>query len=296
MSKLKIKYKKQEKKETAKATKYDLVKLKKQDILQKYQTTLGGRFQPLIQMMDLGIDDLWIETKKAVLETADSVIGKLRKTKQHYVTEEILDLCDEKRKLKPDKHKSAEKKKEYNKLKHKIEKKCREEEIRQLEEKCSQCEESYLRKDSKTVYKTIKSLTKQRNTGRCNIKDKDNKVLDKEEEIQQRWKDYYSELYNTPRQNDRSILTEIPSSMNTDKLADVSREEVEKALHGMKNGKAAGPDGIPAELLKYGGQAMVDVMHKLVQQIWDKDEIPEEWGKAAVINLYKKGREIFSTL
>ena len=139
------------------------------------------------------------------------------------------------------------------------------------------------------MYKTIKSLTRQRNTGRCNIKDKDNKVLDKEEEIQQRWKDYYSELYNTPRQNDRSILTEIPSSMNTDKLPDVSREEVEKALHGLKNGKAAGPDGIPAELLKYGGQAMVDVMHKLIQQIWDKDEIPEEWGRAAVINLYKKG-------
>ena len=58
------------------------------------------------------VDDLWIETKKAVLETAESVIGKQRKTKQPYVTEEILNLCDEKRKLKPERHKKDGKKKE----------------------------------------------------------------------------------------------------------------------------------------------------------------------------------------
>ena len=34
---------------------------------------------------------------------------------------------------------------------------------------------------------------------------------------------------------------------------------------------------------------MVEVMHKLIQHIWEEDEIPEEWGKSAVINLYKKG-------
>ena len=176
----------------------------------------------------------------------------------------------------------------YNRLKHQIEKKCKEEEVRQLEEKCKLCEESYLRKDSKTVYKTIKSLTKQRNTGRCNIKDKNNKVLDKEEDIKQRWKDYYSELYNSPRQNDRTILTEIPPNINSDKEADISIE-VEKDLDSMKNGKAAGPDGIPAELLKYGGKPMIEVMHKVIQWVGETDEIPEEWGKAAVINLYKKG-------
>ena len=108
---------------------FNLIKLKNHETLQNYQITLGGRFRPLIQMMDLGIDDLWTETKKVILETADSVIGKLRKTKQPYVTEEILDLCDEKRKLKPQRHKETEKKKQYNKLKHQIEKKCKEEEI-----------------------------------------------------------------------------------------------------------------------------------------------------------------------
>ena len=289
MCKLKIKYKKQENQRSNATIRYALNKLKDVETLENYQITLGGRFQPLLQMMDIGIDDLWTETKKAVLETAESVLGKQRKTKQPYVTEEILDMCDEKRMLKPVRHKEEGKKKEYNRLKHQIEKKCRQEEVRQLEEKCKQCEESFLRKDSKTVYKTIKSITKKRNKTSSNIKDKDNKVLDKEEEVKQRWKDYYSELYNTPRQNDRTILEEIPPNINVDEEPEITREEVEKALNTLKNGKAAGPDGIPAELLKYGGQPMVDVMHKLMLKIWEDDEIPEEWGKAAVINLYKKG-------
>ena len=38
----------------------------------------------------------------------------------------------------------------------------------------------------------------------------------------------------------------------------VTREEVEQALRKLQNCKAAGEDGIVAELLKYGGEAMID--------------------------------------
>ena len=80
------------------------------------------------------------------------------------------------------------------------------------------------------MYKTIKSITKKGNKTSSNIKDKNNKVLDKEEEVKQRWKDYYSELYNTPRQNDRTILEEIPPNINVDEEPEITREKVENAL------------------------------------------------------------------
>ena len=38
--------------------------------------------------------------KKAILLTADKVIGKYRKKKQPWITNDILDLCDDRRKLK----------------------------------------------------------------------------------------------------------------------------------------------------------------------------------------------------
>ena len=34
---------------------------------------------------------------------------------------------------------------------------------------------------------------------------------------------------------------------------------------------------------------MIEVRQKVLQRVWETYEIPEEWGKAAVTNLYKKG-------
>ena len=38
--------------------------------------------------------------EKAILETAEKTIGKFRKKKQAWITNDILDLCDDRRKLK----------------------------------------------------------------------------------------------------------------------------------------------------------------------------------------------------
>ena len=45
-------------------------------------------------------------------------------------------------------------------------------------------------------------------------------------------------------------------------------EEVEKALESMRTGKAEGPDEIPAELLKLGGETVTVAMHKMITYVW----------------------------
>ena len=40
----------------------------------------------------------------------------------------------------------------------------------------------------------------------------------------------------------------------------ISREEVEKCVKRQRNGKAAGPDDIPYEFYKNGGEVMIDRM------------------------------------
>ena len=69
---------------------------------------------------------------------------------------------------------------------------------------------------------------------------------------------------------------------------DVTREEVEKAMKKLKNGKAAGNDNIAAELLKNGGEAMVDWVTELVQEVWRTRKVPQEWKDATLVPLFKK--------
>ena len=56
----------------------------------------------------------------------------------------------------------------------------------------------------------------------------------------------------------------------------------------MKNGKVAGPDGIPAEALKADVTTSVE-MYSLFEETWEKEEIPAEWNEGYLIKIPKKG-------
>ena len=46
----------------------------------------------------------------------------------------------------------------------------------------------------------------------------------------------------------------------------------------LKNGKAAGPDEIPAEAIKADTETYVSILYiYLFNKIWEEESIPEEW-------------------
>jgi len=54
-------------------------------------------------------------------------------------------------------------------------------------------------------------------------------------------------------------------------------EEVEKALKSLKPGKAAGPDEIPAELLKLGEESVTVALHRIIVITWKTGKWPTDW-------------------
>ena len=48
--------------------------------------------------------------------------------------------------------------------------------------------------------------------------------------------------------------------------------EVEKAIKSLRNNKAAGPDNIPAEVLKADISISVNMLHGLLIKIWDQEQ------------------------
>ncbi len=68
---------------------------------------------------------------------------------------------------------------------------------------------------------------------------------------------------------------------------EIGRAEIEKVIAKLKCAKAAGMDGITAEMLKYGGDAVVEWMLLICEQAWKKREVPDDWKKAIIVPLYK---------
>ena len=64
-------------------------------------------------------------------------------------------------------------------------------------------------------------------------------------------------------------------------------EELSKAIDKLPSGKAAGKDGIPAEILKSGKSSLLVSLHKLLTQCWKKGSVPEDMKDANIITLFK---------
>jgi len=56
----------------------------------------------------------------------------------------------------------------------------------------------------------------------------------------------------------------------------------------MSSGKAAGPDGIPAEVFKYGGMKLNRKLTSLLRKIWWEQTVPQEFCNTNIIHLYKR--------
>ena len=83
------------------------------------------------------------------------------------------------------------------------------------------------------------------------------------------------------------MLARVMDNASVD-APEVTREEVEKAVGKLKNGNASGNDNITAELLKNGGEAVVDWVTELVQEVWRTRQVPQEWKNSTLVPLFKK--------
>jgi hypothetical protein len=56
-----------------------------------------------------------------------------------------------------------------------------------------------------------------------------------------------------------------------------SRLEDEIAIAVLKKYKSPGSDQIPAELIQAGGQMLLSAIHKTINYIWNKENLPDQW-------------------
>jgi hypothetical protein len=65
--------------------------------------------------------------------------------------------------------------------------------------------------------------------------------------------------------------------------------EVAAAIKNLKKGKSPGEDNITAEMMQAGEDCSVKMMHTLCNKIYHEKQSPEDWGKAIIVPIHKKG-------
>ena len=157
-----------------------------------------------------------------------------------------------------------------------------------IEEQCNNIESCLRKNNSKKAYQLVKDLTTTKHGRSTTIQDKNGKNLTEEPEILKRWTEYCSELYNDTISCIELEILNVPPATDNDNYP-ILRTEVEAAIHSLQKGKAAGVDNIPAELVKAGGETIVNVLLDICNKIWTSGEWPKPWTQSLVITLPKKG-------
>ncbi|CAL5400242.1 unnamed protein product [Camellia sinensis] len=158
----------------------------------------------------------------------------------------------------------------------------------------------YTRLDSKEGEKMVYKLAKMRerktrdfNQVKC-IKSEDSKVLVKDDEIKERWKNYFEKLLNEEHGSTTIGEEIISNTINQDYrfYRRIRNFEVEIALKKMKSNKALGPDDIPIEAWKCLGKKGVAWLTRLFSKILLTRNMPDEWRKSILVPIYKNKGDV----
>ena len=106
-----------------------------------------------------------------------------------------------------------------------------------------------------------------------------------EESKKEAWKEHYERLLNVEFPwNPEDLSEESPVEGPSEPI---TLEMITKAITKMASGKAAGPSGIVAEMLKPVGEAGAEEVCDLVENIISEGCIPTDWQESFIVNLYK---------
>ena len=147
-------------------------------------------------------------------------------------------------------------------------------------------EEDQKHNNTRKLYQTVNQFKKGYQHKFSIIRNKKGELAMNTKQKAEIWKEYFDKCLNTeePRELIKRGNKEI-SEIEVE--AELTIEDVKKAIRILKNNKAAGTDGIHPELIQYGGNKLLNRMYELVRQIWEEERIPEEWKE--MIFLYTKG-------
>ena len=286
---VKLKLKKQQSAQNPRI-KYNISALQDQDKLNTFKLNLHNRFEALTPTEDDTVEESWEEIKTVYNEVSKEYLGFKKNEKQPWISQNTINLMNERQELRKkvlDTENEADKA-SYNRLSKAIKKSAQRDKRSYTEELATKAENAARQNRMKEVYDITRKLTGKFNKSSSHIRDKQGNLLKTDEDNLNRWAEHFNDILNVPSSEEE---VDIPPSEDTlDILTEPpSLQEIKEALKTLKNNKAAGPDNIPAEVLKADIELSAKSFLPLIHKIWNNEICPEDWKNGHITILPKKG-------
>ena len=126
--------------------------------------------------------------------------------------------------------------------------------------------------------KNVRGKSVNNSTGR--VKNENVQILTDETEIKSIWKSYFEGLLDL--RDDARARIDVVGNLRVNRnegenTGIIMEDEVRISLNKMKDGKAAGSDGVHGEMIKAGGDEVLKWLVRLFNACWINGEVPTDW-------------------
>ncbi|MCP5003018.1 MAG: hypothetical protein GY941_03575 [Planctomycetes bacterium] len=245
------------------------------------------------------VNDVFEKFKRLVIGTAVEVVGyrgkRGSKSGNAWWTKGIKDAVEEKRKAYkrmlqrnvPEEVRER-RKREYKTCKREVRRLVRESKERVDDEFGRKLSDKF-KENKKLFWKEVKKERGEGKTEQVRMKGEDGVSVSGSEAVKGVWKRHFERLMNE-RSEGQAVVTCWGMGAGRgpwEVQGEIRKDEVKGAIERLKVGKAPGIDGMTAEMLKYGGEEMVEWMLLICGLAWSHGVVPGDWTRAVIVPLYK---------
>jgi hypothetical protein len=142
--------------------------------------------------------------------------------------------------------------------------------------------------NARAVYQKVSELKGTRSVQADMLRNENGTVVHGCVERKERWVRHFKNLLNVESRVENGVHTFERPRENSNEEAP-TEEEVKSAIKQLKIHKAPGFDNINSETLKAEGSILSRWIHRVINKIWESEDIPEDWLRTIVVRLFKKG-------
>ncbi|VDP53111.1 unnamed protein product [Schistosoma margrebowiei] len=245
--------------------------------INEFKIALNNRFQALQNLLkeeETTMEDNWKSIKEALTSMCQEVLGLKEHHHKEWISIETLDKIKGRKNKKTainNNRTRAEKvqaQAEYTEANKQVKRSFRADKKKYMKELAKTAEKAAREGNMKQLYDTTKKLSGKYSKPERPVKDKEGKPITEIQQQRNRWVKHFEELLNRPAPTNppdvEAAHTDLPIDVNPP-----TKKEIRMAVRQIKNGKAAGPDSIPAEALKTSGLKSVNIKHLSIAEVLD---------------------------
>ena len=268
--------------------------LEKAEVREAFVVLIVNEWERIRNTRVLSVEEEWETFKSIVMACAARVCGykSIGRKKQGsaWWDEEVKELVREKRRLFElyVTDRSERSREEYREKKQEVKRVTRQKK-NESDERDGMNLSRRFRENKKLFWSDVNRKRKQRDQMSMKVRDSDGNMIHEESGVKERWTEYFEWLLNVD-DGRRAELTEsglegIHEYANEE--FEVSVDDVRKAVNKLKKGKSPGVDGITSEMLKCGGECLLEWLRRVCNVCLLNEKVPNDWMRAIIVPIYK---------